>query len=69
MRPGQSCPGVALALGRQRTGLPPASMRPGQSCPGVVAAVEDLYARILAGFNEAGAIMPRSGWCTIPKVL
>ena len=46
------------------TSAPPkkkrASMRPGQSCPGVVAHDEVDDGR--AGrFNEAGAIMPRSG--------
>ena len=35
-------------------------MRPGQSCPGVVTAVPTAAAS-RGGFNEAGAIMPRSG--------
>ena len=38
-----------------------ASMRPGQSCPGVaIACLESVHHRG-NGFNEAGAIMPRSG--------
>ena len=37
-----------------------ASMRPGQSCPGVGAGVWSARGRDV-GFNEAGAIMPRSG--------
>ena len=60
MRPGQSCPGVGghmlIVAGRG----PRASMRPGQSCPGVVRGIIDGIARDV-GFNEAGAIMPRSG--------
>ena len=38
-----------------------ASMRPGQSCPGVVATGDEHDIRARIGFNEAGAIMPRSG--------
>ena len=36
-------------------------MRPGQSCPGVGKHGLDLPPGFAAGFNEAGAIMPRSG--------
>ena len=36
-------------------------MRPGQSCPGVVRWAWDREAPAMIGFNEAGAIMPRSG--------
>ena len=43
-----------------RGNRPAASMRPGQSCPGVVRGIIDGIARDV-GFNEAGAIMPRSG--------
>ena len=38
-----------------------ASMRPGQSCPGVDSVCDTLRSRPDASFNEAGAIMPRSG--------
>ena len=43
-----------------RSGMPDASIesRPGQSCPGVAGAAGTGGAE---GFNEAGAIMPRSG--------
>ena len=37
-----------------------ASMRPGQSCPGVAGSREAIQSRLNC-FNEAGAIMPRSG--------
>ena len=37
-----------------------ASMRPGQSCPGVASSDPQLKGSALR-FNEAGAIMPRSG--------
>ena len=37
-----------------------ASMRPGQSCPGVVRKESERHANDYC-FNEAGAIMPRSG--------
>ena len=40
-----------------------ASMRPGQSCPGVDRRVLGDVS-LHRGFNEAGAIMPRSGWVT-----
>ena len=40
---------------------PVASMRPGQSCPGVDPADLHGLRRADRGFNEAGAIMPRSG--------
>ena len=60
MRPGQSCPGVVLRIVQRLGCTPTASMRPGQSCPGVVNAhVSGMDAR--ESFNEAGAIMPRSG--------
>ena len=36
-------------------------MRPGQSCPGVGLATEADSGAVSACFNEAGAIMPRSG--------
>ena len=36
-------------------------MRPGQSCPGVAYGATIYDDPLLAGFNEAGAIMPRSG--------
>ena len=42
-----------------------ASMRPGQSCPGV-GARNRAIARDRGCFNEAGAIMPRSGEAAIP---
>ena len=59
MRPGQSCPGVGFfTLTRARTRR--ASMRPGQSCPGVDGGIVLIDAG-QRGFNEAGAIMPRSG--------
>ena len=35
-------------------------MRPGQSCPGVVPGMASSY-DVAPCFNEAGAIMPRSG--------
>ena len=35
-------------------------MRPGQSCPGVGRLIDPAVVPLL-GFNEAGAIMPRSG--------
>ena len=38
-----------------------ASMRPGQSCPGVAKMHDRLRLHAITGFNEAGAIMPRSG--------
>ena len=38
-----------------------ASMRPGQSCPGVGGGI-GIVGEDGPGFNEAGAIMPRSGW-------
>ena len=38
-----------------------ASMRPGQSCPGVGPRSVIVHVRDPMGFNEAGAIMPRSG--------
>ena len=37
-----------------------ASMRPGQSCPGVGGGI-GIVGEDGPGFNEAGAIMPRSG--------
>ena len=61
MRPGQSCPGVASQSRDHETLRERASMRPGQSCPGVA---PDRYAPSDTRkhcFNEAGAIMPRSG--------
>ena len=36
-------------------------MRPGQSCPGVARRLDVEPDRATEGFNEAGAIMPRSG--------
>ena len=36
-------------------------MRPGQSCPGVVSEHIEAGLDSLRRFNEAGAIMPRSG--------
>ena len=36
-------------------------MRPGQSCPGVAAELRVQVESHARGFNEAGAIMPRSG--------
>ena len=36
-------------------------MRPGQSCPGVAGASSPLPIDPSPSFNEAGAIMPRSG--------
>ena len=48
------------ALRYRLLGALSASMRPGQSCPGVVSS--DTETTIGSdGFNEAGAIMPRSG--------
>ena len=38
-----------------------ASMRPGQSCPGVAGGSLPRGGWGYPGFNEAGAIMPRSG--------
>ena len=71
MRPGQSCPGVVTWSVKSGGQLGGASMRPGQSCPGVVGAVPtaDMTAGV-DSFNEAGAIMPRSGvtWLTSIKV-
>ena len=46
--------GLGIAAG-------PASMRPGQSCPGVGKAGTAGEEAARPGFNEAGAIMPRSG--------
>ena len=41
----------------------PASMRPGQSCPGVESRGRRRHGlSLVLGFNEAGAIMPRSGF-------
>ena len=60
MRPGQSCPGVDVHLVPVR-GDESASMRPGQSCPGVGREPGRIDGRIVLSFNEAGAIMPRSG--------
>ena len=61
MRPGQSCPGVGpldlIAFTEDRR----ASMRPGQSCPGVDGGGRSLGHQDGDCFNEAGAIMPRSG--------
>ena len=54
---------------------PAASMRPGQSCPGVVQVCDRGRVDRDPGFNEAGAIMPRSGGlavaapCEDPRVL
>ena len=45
--------------GSERLGI--ASMRPGQSCPGVAPRRRAGDRIDLARFNEAGAIMPRSG--------
>ena len=60
MRPGQSCPGVAQSIyGARESGI--ASMRPGQSCPGVGGAAGLQPQPGQPRFNEAGAIMPRSG--------
>ena len=39
-----------------------ASMRPGQSCPGVARAAYSSHDSSSQRFNEAGAIMPRSGY-------
>ena len=61
MRPGQSCPGVVAAEVLSSECVMTASMRPGQSCPGVAStAMRGLFIFRLS-FNEAGAIMPRSG--------
>ena len=62
MRPGQSCPGVVPEILAIDQGLTNASMRPGQSCPGVECAGDHEGSSLGRGFNEAGAIMPRSGW-------
>ena len=62
MRPGQSCPGVVENLIERHLHRDRASMRPGQSCPGVVVVGIAATAVASAGFNEAGAIMPRSGF-------
>ena len=43
-----------------------ASMRPGQSCPGVGSPTSRIADGGAPGFNEAGAIMPRSG---VPVIL
>ena len=45
-----------------------ASMRPGQSCPGVGLSRADRIRRC-CGFNEAGAIMPRSGIASITSTV
>ena len=49
--------------GNDRIQLDHASMRPGQSCPGVGLDVRhrDRDCYLHTRFNEAGAIMPRSG--------
>ena len=60
MRPGQSCPGVVGAAGARGSSRAMASMRPGQSCPGVAGSRSSGGSGNLS-FNEAGAIMPRSG--------
>ena len=39
-------------------------MRPGQSCPGVGDIEREVLPVVEIGFNEAGAIMPRSGHST-----
>ena len=44
-------------------------MRPGQSCPGVGGAERDDIPSGRTGFNEAGAIMPRSGYPTIAPTI
>ena len=41
-------------------------MRPGQSCPGVVRTARQARPSAGWGFNEAGAIMPRSGRFILP---
>ena len=61
MRPGQSCPGVAITPAGCTDRQARASMRPGQSCPGVVIVARPATTLKIARFNEAGAIMPRSG--------
>ena len=47
---------------------PAASMRPGQSCPGVVQVCDRGRVDRDPGFNEAGAIMPRSGIPVMPPL-
>ena len=64
MRPGQSCPGVAAQSPPPESRSSDASMRPGQSCPGVVEVRDFRGVDRDPGFNEAGAIMPRSGGST-----
>ena len=65
MRPGQSCPGVDPPGAGARALIGPASMRPGQSCPGVARSREAGQSPNGICFNEAGAIMPRSGVRTL----
>ena len=67
MRPGQSCPGVAYAPVRPEAVAAVASMRPGQSCPGVAGAFPGVVPDREIGFNEAGAIMPRSGYSAVAE--
>ena len=64
MRPGQSCPGVGRRRRRGANAPGLASMRPGQSCPGV-GNLDGRQRSAMACFNEAGAIMPRSGSVSI----
>ena len=61
MRPGQSCPGVGTRPRAPARARVTASMRPGQSCPGVGRRPILTPATANGCFNEAGAIMPRSG--------
>ena len=61
MRPGQSCPGVVRRESSSRPARGAASMRPGQSCPGVAFPRRRVLCCGYECFNEAGAIMPRSG--------
>ena len=57
MRPGLLCPGKAVEEVRNNESME-ASMRPGLLCPGKHSA-HRRRRRPCAGFNEAGAVMPR----------